>query len=121
MTGIKSITAIYYDENKIHPEDNGHSRHLWIEYCNGDHYAYASVLKNRTDLISDDLYDLRVQHGYKDAELCGLGESQCIHMEMWHDKNPMIFIWDWLSYRPTVAEFDGIEEGIHKFSVNTDY
>lgn len=117
MNGIKDITAIYYDENKIHQIDNGHTRYLWIEYCNGEHYAYMSILRNRNDLISEDLVEIRTQEGYDDATFAGLGESQCIHLEMWDDAIPMIFMWDWLTYRALIAEYQGIEGTIHKFLV----
>ena len=117
MNGIKDITAIYYDENKVYPEDKGHTRYMWVEYCNGEHYAFLSVLRNRTDLISDDLVEARRQEGYTDASFAGLGETQCIHVEMWDASTPMLFLWDWISYRAKVADYQGIEGTIHKFLV----
>lgn len=117
MNGTKNITAIYYDENKIHQIDNGHTRYLWIEYGNGVFYAYASILRNRLDLISNDLLEFRRIHGYENAKFSGLGESQCIHLEIWDGSLPMIFMWDWLTYIPLIAEYQGIECSIHKFLV----
>lgn len=117
MNGIKDVTAIYYDDTKIHQEDQGKTRYLWIEYRGGEDYAFVSVLHNRDDLISEDLLPIRAQEGYADAEFVGLGEALATHIEMWDTSIPMIFIWDWINYTPRKAEYEGVFGHIHKFSV----
>ena len=117
MNGIKDITAIYYDDTKIHEEDQGKTRYLWIEFKGGKYYAFVSILHNRPDLISDELLEIRTQEGYHDAGFAGLGEAFAMHLEMWDSNLPMIFIWDWVNYTPMKAEYDGVFGHIHKFTV----